>query len=293
MNNHHRNITVAERLTDYFRLMRLDRPIGSLLLLWPTLWALWVAGDGRPDAYVVLVFVVGVFVMRSAGCIINDYADRNLDPLVERTRDRPLAAGRISGTGALTLFISLLLLALVLVLTLNTLTLLYSLVGLGLALSYPYFKRFTQLPQAWLGIAFAWGIPMAFAALQNRVPLEAWLLLLANLCWVMAYDTLYAMVDRDDDIRIGIRSTAILAGRYDLKMVAISHLFFLVLLLLLGLWLQLSVYYYLCLLLAAGIAVYQQILCRKREREACFSAFLNNSWMGAVVFLGLLLAYLP
>src|SRR3989338_5171934 len=214
---------IAERLKDYARLMRLHRPIGIVLLLWPTLWALWIAGQGRPDPRVLAVFVLGVVLMRSAGCVINDYADRNFDPHVERTRDRPIAAGRVSPREALVLFATLCLIAFALVLTLNRLTILLSFAGAFLAATYPFVKRFTHLPQFYLGAAFGWGIVMAFAAVTGAVPALAWVLFAANVFWAAAYDTVYAMVDREDDARIGVKSTAILFGSYDRLMVGACH----------------------------------------------------------------------
>lgn len=283
---------VGERLGQYAQLMRIDRPIGTLLLLWPTLWALWVAGQGRPGAEIVCIFLAGVFVMRSAGCVINDYADRNLDPFVERTRQRPLAAGRVSSKEALTLFVLLGLSALALVLMLNRLTILLSLVGILIAISYPFVKRFTHLPQIYLGLAFSWGIPMAFAAQTSAVPMVAWWLLWANILWVVAYDTLYAMVDREDDLRVGIKSIAIMAGDYDRLLVAICHLGMLATLMMVGLRLELNGFYFASLGFSLGFVFYQLIISWGRDRQRCFEAFLNNAWMGAVIFIGLLLAYL-
>ncbi len=282
----------SEKFLHYAKLMRLDRPVGSLLLLWPTLWALWIAGDGHPPAYVVLIFVIGTFVMRAAGCVINDYIDRDVDPHVERTHERPLATGAVQPSQALILFVILGLIALALVLTLNRTTLLYAGVGIILAATYPVFKRFTYLPQAYLGIAFGWGIPMAFAAIQSRVPALGWLLLLANIVWVMAYDTWYAMVDRPDDIKIGVKSSALLFGENDLLIVGIFQIVTLIILALVGFMHGLNIYYYIGLLLAAGFSVYQQVLCRERVPAQCFKAFLNNTWFGAAVFGGILLAYL-
>ncbi len=279
-------------LLPWLRLMRFDRPIGTLLLLWPTLWALWIAGGGRPDPDIVLVFIAGTFVMRSAGCVINDYADRHFDPLVERTRDRPLATGELTPRQALGLFAALLVIALLLVLQLNLLTIGLAFIGAAIAALYPFTKRFTHLPQFILGVAFAWGIPMAFAALTGRLPLDAWLLLAANLCWVVAYDTQYAMVDRPDDLGAGIKSTAILFGRHDLLLVGLFHAAALLLLAFTGWRNGLSWHYYLGLLAAGGTALWQRYLCGERERQRCFRAFLNNSWFGAFVFTGIVLAYL-
>jgi len=279
------------RLRDYARLMRLDRPIGILLLLWPVLWALWIAAAGKPALPVFIVFVAGVVLMRSAGCVINDYADREFDPQVERTRNRPLAAGRVSPREALVLFVALALGAFVLVLFMNRLTILLSFVGAALAASYPFMKRWTHLPQFYLGAAFGWGVPMAFAAQTGSVPADAWILFGATLCWAVAYDTAYAMVDRDDDIRIGVKSTAILFGRADRLMVGLFHALTLTLLVWAGARAGLDLTYYIGLLLAAGLAGWQQWLMRTRSRDGCFRAFLNNNRFGAVVFAGLALDY--
>ncbi len=278
-------------MRQYGLLMRIDRPIGALLLLWPTLWALWIAGEGQPDTLVTLVFVLGVFVMRSAGCVINDYADRELDPHVARTQGRPLAAGHVTPREALLLFLFLCLLALALVVTLNRLTLLLSLAAVPLAASYPFMKRFTYLPQVHLGIAFGWAVPMAFAAQTNSVPPLAWLILTGVVLWAVAYDTMYAMVDRDDDIYMGVKSTAILFGELDRLMVGVVQLCFFVVMLLVGSQLALGRYYYLALAVAGGLALYQQFLIRNREPDGCFKAFLNNNWLGIVVLIGLVAHY--
>lgn len=280
------------RLAQYSQLTRFGRPIGSLLLLWPTLWALWIAGQGSPDPYIVVVFFVGVFVMRAAGCVINDYADREIDGHVKRTRHRPLATGTVTEREALVLFVVLGLAAFALVLTLNRLTIYLSFFGLGVAALYPFMKRYTHLPQFVLGAAFSWGIPMAFAAQANTVPVTAWWLVAANVCWVMAYDTIYAMVDRDDDLKIGVKSTAVLLGRLDRPIVALSHILTLAILWFVGRDLQLGGYYFAGLVAAALFAAYQHWRIRDRDRDACFEAFLNNSWFGAAVFAGLLLHYL-
>ena len=278
-------------MRQYGLLMRVDRPIGALLLLWPTLWALWIAGEGQPDPFVTLVFVLGVFVMRSAGCVINDYADRELDPHVARTQGRPLAAGHVTPREALLLFLFLCLLALALVVTINRLTLLLSLAAVPLAASYPFMKRFTYLPQVHLGIAFGWAVPMAFAAQTNSVPPLAWLILTGVVLWAVAYDTMYAMVDRDDDIYVGVKSTAILFGELDRFMVGVVQLCFFVVMLLVGRQLELGRYYYLALAVAGGLALYQQFLIRNREPDGCFKAFLNNNWLGIVVLIGLVAHY--
>ena len=278
-------------MRQYGLLMRVDQPIGALWLLWPTLWALWIAGEGQPDPFVTLVFVLGVFVMRSAGCVINDYADRELDPHVARTQGRPLAAGHVTPREALLLFLFLCLLALALVVTINRLTLLLSLAAVPLAASYPLMKRFTHLPQVHLGIAFGWAVPMAFAAQTNSVPPLAWLILTGVVLWAVAYDTMYAMVDRDDDIYMGVKSTAILFGELDRLMVGVVQLCFFVVMLLVGRQLELGRYYYLALAVAGGLALYQQFLIRNREPDGCFKAFLNNNWLGIVVLIGLVAHY--
>jgi len=282
-----------DRLNEYVQLMRLDRPIGSFLLLWPTLWALWLAGQGQPDQHVVLVFVLGVFLMRSAGCVINDIADRHFDPHVARTRERPLAAGRASVGEALLLFIVLCLAAFVLVLTTNRLTVLLSLAGFALAASYPFMKRFHHLPQAHLGAAFGWSIPMAFAAQTGAVPGLAWLLFGANVVWSIVYDTMYAMVDRQDDLKVGVKSTAILLGPKDKQVIGWLQILLMALLIGVGITERLNWVYYASLFLAGWFALYQQYLIREREPAACFRAFLNNNWFGLVVFCGILLSYLP
>lgn len=283
---------LAERAWQYVRLMRLDRPIGWLLLMWPTLWALWIAGAGRPDPYLVVIFIAGVIVMRAAGCIVNDYADRDLDPHVERTRDRPLASRAVSATEAWVLFAVLGLVALALVLQLNRLTIALSLAALVIAVTYPFMKRITHLPQLYLGIAFSWGIPMAFSAHLATVPATAWWLLAANLCWTVAYDTLYAMSDRPDDLKVGIKSTAVLFGRRDLTFVCLFYAAFFALLLYTGSRADLGGYFHLSLAVAIGIAALLVFQCRSRDRMTCFRAFVNNSWIGGVVFAGIVLDYL-
>lgn len=282
-----------ERLREYAQLMRLHRPIGIYLLLWPTLWALWLAGNGQPSRGVVLVFVLGVVLMRSAGCVINDIADRDFDPKVARTRDRPLAAGRVNLSEAAGLASALCLLAFALVLTQNALTIQLSFVGLALAISYPFMKRFHSLPQVNLGTAFGWAIPMAYAAVTHTVPPIAWLLFLGNVLWSVIYDTQYAMVDREDDRKIGVKSTAILFGEWDKRIVGYLQLTLLGLLILVGLLTGRGWIYYLGLLVAAGFALYQQYLIRDRKPDECFKAFLNNNGFGLVIFCGLLLDYLP
>jgi 4-hydroxybenzoate polyprenyltransferase len=281
---------LLDRLDAYEKLMRLDKPIGTLLLLWPTLWALWLAAGGVPHWKVLLIFVVGTLLMRSAGCVINDYADRNFDPHVARTRDRPLAAGRVSPTEALLLAAVLALIALALVLMLNRLTVLLAVVAAFLAASYPFTKRFFVLPQAYLGIAFGFGIPMAYAAQLGQVPAVAWALLGANILWTIAYDTEYAMVDRDDDRKIGIRTAAILFGRFDVLAVMGFHAAFLAALAAIGGYLDLGWPYYAGLAIAIVPIGYQYSLIRTRAPARCFRAFLNNNWVGAAVFAGIALA---
>jgi 4-hydroxybenzoate polyprenyltransferase len=282
---------LSERLELYEKLMRLDKPIGILLLIWPTLWGLWFASNGHPVWMIVWIFVLGTVLMRSAGCVVNDYADRDFDPYVARTKDRPLAAGRISGKEALLLAAFLALLAFLLILPLNTLVLVLSVPALLLAVSYPYTKRFFAIPQAYLGIAFGFGIPMAYAALQGEVPVQAWLLLLANIFWSIAYDTEYAMVDRADDLKIGIKTSAITFGRYDVVAIMVCYGAALGLLALVGWQYQRGLAYYLGLVVAAGIAIYHYGLIRSREPSQCFRAFLHNHWLGLAVFIGLVLDY--
>jgi 4-hydroxybenzoate polyprenyltransferase len=271
--------------------MRADKPIGTLLLLWPTWWALWIAAKGVPPWWTLLVFSVGVWLTRSAGCIINDYADRWLDGQVKRTRERPLATGAVKGREALMLFAALMLIAFALVLTMNRLTVWLSFIGLFLATTYPYLKRYTYLPQMYLGMAFGWGIPMAFAAVQGEVPTLGWLLYAANILWSTAYDTWYAMVDRDDDIRMGAKSTAILFGDLDLVIQAILYALVFGTLLLVGQRTGLGVYYWLGLGAAVLLVVYEFAIARRREREACFRAFLHNNWVGMAVFVGIAAEY--
>jgi 4-hydroxybenzoate polyprenyltransferase len=285
-------VSLSTRLHDYALLMRMDKPIGSLLLMWPTLWALWLASDGRPDGWILFVFVCGVFVMRSAGCVVNDIADRDFDPHVERTRTRPVASGRVSVKEALGLFTALGLLAFALVLSLNALTIMLSLAGIVLAATYPLMKRITYLPQAYLGIAFGWGIPMAFAAEQGAVPLLGWYLLVVNILWAIAYDTLYAMADRADDLKIGVKSSAILFGNADRAIVGMLQLVVLGMLVGLGAFAHLGIAYFAGLVAATGFAMYQQAIIRDRDPAACFRAFLNNNWFGGAVFVGLVVHYL-
>ena len=285
-------MTLAERLSLYMQLTRLNRPIGILLLLWPTLWAVWIAGAGHPAWHIVLIFVLGTVLMRSAGCAINDYADREFDKHVQRTRERPVTSGRISPREAVWVAASLALLAFVLILPLNDLTLLLSFPAVLLAASYPYTKRFLAIPQAYLGIAFGFGIPMAFAAQLGTVPAAAWLLLAANVFWAIAYDTEYAMVDRDDDIHLGIHSAALLFGRYDVAAVMACYAVTLALLAIAGPMMVAGWWYYAGLAFAAGIALYHYTLIKNRNRELCFKAFLHNNWFGAAVFAGIVADHL-
>lgn len=280
------------KLLAFHRLMRTDKPIGALLLLWPTLWALWVATPGVPPLWILLVFVAGVWLMRAAGCVVNDYADRKFDGHVKRTANRPLPSGAVTENEARTLFVVLVLLAFALVLTLNMMTILLSVAALALAWVYPFMKRYTHLPQVVLGAAFGWSIPMAFAAVSESVPLSCWIMFLANILWAVAYDTQYAMVDRDDDVKIGIKSTAILFGRFDTLIIGILQVAVMALMASIG-WLSgLSWVYYATVLIAGGLFVYQQVLIAGRERDACFKAFMNNNYVGLVLFLGLAFSYL-
>ncbi len=281
------SLGIAERLRAYMQLARLDRPIGSFLLLWPVLWALWLGAEGFPRPEILLIFVLGVWLMRAAGCVINDFADRHIDGHVKRTQQRPFATGRVSEREALTLFVVLCFVAFGLVLLTNALTILMSVVAVALAATYPFTKRYTHLPQVHLGLAFGWAVPMAFAAQTGSVPLEAWLLLIATVLWATAYDTMYAMVDRDDDIQINVHSTALLFGELDSFMIGILQLLMLVAMVQVGLHMGLGTYYYAGLLGAVGLALYQHHLIRDRERHACFRAFLNNAWLGGAVFLGI------
>jgi 4-hydroxybenzoate polyprenyltransferase len=284
--------SLAGRFREYALLMRLNRPIGIFLLLWPALWALLIAGEGRPPPQIVLIFIVGVILMRSAGCVINDFADREIDRFVTRTRNRPLTAGRVSTREAKLLFILLCLAAFALVLLLNTLTIMLSVVAVLLAGSYPFMKRVTHLPQVYLGAAFGWAVPMAFAAVTGGVPPLGWLMFTATVLWATVYDTMYAMVDRDDDIVLGVKSTAILFGDADRQIIGVLQTMLLICLIMIGHQAGLGRFYYGSLVIAALLALYQQGLIRYREREGCFRAFLNNNWFGAVIFTGILLDYL-
>jgi 4-hydroxybenzoate polyprenyltransferase len=277
------------KLKLYARLVRLDKPIGSLLLLWPTLSALWLASNGHPDPMLVVIFSVGTVLMRSAGCAINDYADREFDLHVKRTAERPLTSGQITAREAIAVAVILALLSFALILPLNTLTHQLSVVAVIVAATYPYFKRFFALPQAYLGIAFGFGIPMAYAAVLGSVPIEAWALLIANVFWALAYDTEYAMVDRDDDLIIGIRTSAITFGRFDVLAVMLCYGMHLLLVALVGASYQMGAWFYLGLVIATCIAAYHYLLIRDRDRLRCFAAFRHNNWLGAAVFAGIVL----
>ena len=279
------------KLALYFRLIRLDKPIGTVLLLWPTLCALWLAQQGVPDWRLLLIFTLGTFLMRSAGCAINDYADQDIDKFVKRTAERPITSGRISGKEALAVAGVLTVLAFCLILPLNALTKQLSVAAVIIAGTYPYFKRFFAIPQAYLGIAFGFGIPMGFAAITDAVPAVAWLLLLGNVFWAVAYDTEYAMVDRDDDLKIGIKTSAITFGRYDVAIVMFCYAVFLLLWLGCGWYLGLRYWFVAGLVVAAGCAVYHYTLIRARERMPCFAAFRHNNWLGAAVFAGVVLDF--
>ncbi|MGI1679487.1 MAG: 4-hydroxybenzoate octaprenyltransferase [Cellvibrionaceae bacterium] len=279
------------RFMSFWQLMRLDKPIGTLLLLWPTLWALWIAGEGKPDVKIVMIFVVGTIVMRAAGCVINDYADRNIDGHVARTRNRPLATGAVSATEALILFVVLCAIAFGLVLFTNPLTIKLSLGGVALAICYPFMKRFTFLPQVVLGAAFSWGIPMAFTAQTNELSTSLWLIYIANLIWTVVYDTFYAMVDRKDDLKIGVKSTAILFGSNDRMITGVLQAMTILSLVMVATRFNLGVYFYGGLVAASLLFWYQQWLIKYRDPQDCFRAFLNNQWVGCVIFLGILLHY--
>lgn len=281
-----------ERLKQYGLLMRVDKPIGTLLLLWPTLWALWLASSHFPNVVHIVIFTLGVFLMRSAGCVINDYADRNIDGKVTRTKQRPMARGKVTEKEALALFIILALLAFGLVLMLNTLSIILSFVALAIATAYPFMKRVTYFPQVVLGMAFSMAIPMAFAAVLDEIPPTAWLLYIANLLWVLAYDTLYGMVDKKDDIKIGVKSTAIFFGEADLHITAIIQTMFIFGMLLVGSKFNLNYFYYISIFVAAILILRQILSCRRRSAEKCFKAFLNNNWVGLSIFVGVVLAKL-
>lgn len=284
-------MTLTERLRLYLQLARLHRPIGILLLLWPTLWGVWISGNGHPAWSIVFIFTLGTVLMRSAGCVINDYADRDIDKHVKRTKDRPLTSGKVSSREALLLAAALAAVSFLLILPLNNLTLLLSIPAVFLAASYPFTKRFLAIPQAYLGIAFGFGIPMAFAASLDNVPPVAWVLLLANVFWAIAYDTEYAMVDRDDDIHLGIHSSALFFGKFDVIAVMLCYGIALALLAMAGLMAGLGLAYFVGLAVAEGIALHHYKLIKDRNREKCFEAFLHNNWLGAAVFIGLVVNY--
>ncbi|MFM2588293.1 4-hydroxybenzoate octaprenyltransferase [Vibrio sp. TBV020] len=281
----------SEKAVAYWQLMRMDKPIGTLLLLWPTLWALIIAAEGIPNIKVLIVFVLGVIFMRAAGCVINDFADRKVDGHVKRTKLRPLPSGRVSSKEAIGLFLALAVSSFVLVLSMNALTIQLSFVGLVLAFIYPFMKRFTHLPQLFLGLAFSWSIPMAWAAQSGEVPMMVWFIFAINALWTIAYDTQYAMVDRDDDLKIGIKSTAILFGRFDKMVIGVLQLVTLAMLMFVGTWYQLGASYYWSLLMVGALFVFQQHLIRHRDRDLCFRAFLNNNYVGMIVTFGLFIAF--
>ena len=281
----------AAKAQAYWQLMRMDKPIGTLLLLWPTLWALIIAAQGVPDLTVLVVFILGVVFMRSAGCVINDFADRKVDGHVKRTSQRPLPSGRVTSKEAIGLFIVLSVASFLLVLTMNPLTIKLSFAGLFLAFIYPFMKRYTHLPQLFLGLAFSWSIPMAWAAQANELPAMVWFIFAINALWTIAYDTQYAMVDRDDDLKIGIKSTAILFGRFDKMIIGALQLVTIAMLITVGNWYELGASYYWSLLIAGALFVFQHHLIRHRERDLCFRAFLNNNYVGMVIAAGLLIAF--
>lgn len=283
---------IVDRAKLYWRLARFDRPIGILILLWPTLWALWLASGGSPSLKILTVFVLGVVLMRAAGCVINDNADREFDPHVERTKQRPIATGEVRPKEALALFVVLTLIAFGLVLLLNTMTILLSIGGVILAAGYPFMKRYTYLPQAFLGMAFGWAVPMAYAAETQSLPLVSWLLYLAVILWALVYDTMYAMVDKDDDLKIGVKSTAILFGDRDREIIAGLQVVILTLLIIVGRLEQMGWIYYAGLTASVGFSAYQQKLIYHREKADCFKAFLNNNWFGLAVFTGIVVDYL-
>lgn len=283
---------IRQRLPHYVYLMRLDKPIGILLLLWPTLWALWLASAGQPDSKLVFIFIFGAVLMRSAGCVLNDFADRNFDGHVERTRARPLVTGKVTSKEALLLAGLLCSTAFLLVLLCNFLTIALACIGLGLVLIYPLMKRFTHLPQLGLGAAFSWGVPMAFAAETNALSLSAWFLFFTGMVWPVIYDTMYAMVDREDDKKIGILSTAILFDEMDTLVISLLQLLFIAMLVIVGLMFRLHMVYYLSLVVVAFLFFYQQHLIKTRDAEKCLTAFLNNNWVGFAIFMGILLSFL-
>jgi len=282
---------IVDRLEQYAYLIRLDKPIGTLLLLWPTLWALWIAARGMPDSLVLVVFLTGVFLMRSAGCAINDFADRKFDPHVERTKTRPLASGKISTREALIVFSALSISAFMLVLLMNELTIYMSFVGIALAASYPFMKRYHYMPQVHLGAAFGWAAPMAFTAQANEITPVTWLLFMATILWATAYDTMYAMADIKDDLKIGLKSTAILFGEADKLIIGVLQALLILNLIFIGQQSDLGLYYYLSLFAGTGFMIYQQFLIKDRNPQRCFRAFLNNNWFGLSIFSGIFIDY--
>jgi len=284
-------LSLKDKLTAYAQLMRMDKPIGTYLVLWPAYWALWIAAEGIPDLKLLFIFTLGAFLTRSAGCAINDFADRKVDGHVKRTTQRPIPSGRVSPREAVVVFSTMMLLAFVLVLFTNLPTILLSFGALALAAMYPFMKRYTHLPQVVLGAAFAWSVPMAFSAVTGSVPGYAWLIFAATLFWTTAYDTVYAMVDRDDDLKIGVKSTAILFGSADKLIVSALKVLTLGLMVWLGIMLQLSFWYFAGLIVAAGLFAWQQYIIRNRERDPCFRAFLNNNYVGLAIFIGIFLHY--
>jgi len=279
---------IETKVPHYLKLMRFDKPIGSLLLLWPTLWALWIVSEGRPSASLFWIFVMGVFVMRSAGCVVNDLADRKIDPLVERTKERPLAAGYIAPTEAVALFVALSIVALCLLYALPSQVWPWAIPAMAVTIGYPFMKRFIQAPQAVLGVAFSFCIPMIYVAMSRDFDLVFLLLVIVNFCWVVAYDTAYAMSDREDDLKIGVKSTAILFGRFDRLAIGVLHLIVMLGLLAIKYQLQLAGHFYFVILVVGSMFAYQHWLIRDREKAPCFQAFLNNGWVGAVIWFGLL-----
>lgn len=282
-----------ERLYQYYLLMRMDRPIGTWLLLWPTLWALWIAAEGIPPVAYIVIFALGVFVMRSAGCVINDYADRNIDKHIERTMNRPITSGKVSPHEALGLFAVCILIAFFLVLFLNVYTILLSFAALLLAAVYPFMKRYTHYPQIVLGMAFSWSIPMSFAAQLNDIPGVAWILYMVTIFWIVSYDTMYAMADREEDLKIGVKSTAIIFADSDKFIIALLQLSFTAGMFSIAWLVQGSLFFYLGIAVSVVFSVYQQYLIRNRDKKNCFQAFLNNHWLGMVIFAGIFLNYLP
>jgi len=282
-----------ERLYQYYLLMRMDRPIGTWLLLWPTFWALWIAAQGIPPLSIIIIFALGVFVMRSAGCVINDYADRKIDKHIERTKNRPLTSGKVSSREALILFAVCIVIAFILVLFLNLYTILLSFAALFFASIYPFMKRYTHYPQIVLGMAFSCAIPMGFAAQLNTIPAIAWILYAVSILWIVSYDTMYAMADREEDLKIGVKSTAIIFADYDKLMIALLQILFTLGMFYIAWLLQAGMFFYLGIVASMGFSIYQQYLIRNRDKKTCFQAFLNNHWLGMVIFIGIFLDYLP